>query len=114
MSKPPRWTEHDKVQAIVHAVEDYPIAESAAWGDLDALSAQTVVDGIEVDPEGVTVDRDGRFRGVSNVYVGLQYGSGEDGFETSDGFLARFEGHFDEVRTPVIDKFTVDTSPFYQ
>ena len=66
------------------------------WSDLDELSTHTILEGVEVDPEGILIDDDGRFKGVMNVYVTLQYGKDDDeGFTTSDSFLGRFEGHLD-------------------
>lgn len=103
-----------RIRAVMDAVENYELAESAAWSDLDALSTHTYIDGIEIDPEGVILE-DNRFHGVMNVYVLLTYGSDkEDGFETSDAFLGQFEGHFNPEGKAVIDNLTVDTSPFYE
>jgi hypothetical protein len=90
------------------------VGHPEAWTDLDALSPKTQVDAIEVDPAGVTVS-DNDFRGVANVYVILVYGGGEEprGFTTSEAFLGKFKGHFDEHQKPIVDEFKVDTSPFY-
>ncbi|ATI82822.1 hypothetical protein A6768_24335 [Sphingobium yanoikuyae] len=83
------------------------------WADLDALSTHTTIDDIEIDPAGIVLSGE-NFEGVFNVYVSLQYGTdNEEGFTTSDSFLARFSGHFDEANSPVIDKSEVDTSSFY-
>lgn len=104
---------HQKVRAVIDAVRGLELSETAAWSDLDALSSQTTVDGIEVDPEGVIFEDENRFRGIANVYVALRYGSGSDSFETSDGFLGTFRGHIKKNGAPVVEEFTVDTTPFF-
>lgn len=97
------------VDDIVEAVSHAKLTEYDAWNDLNALSSNTDVDGIDVDPAGVTLEGE-RFTGLATIYVASQYGTtGVDGFETSNAF----EGHFDGKR-PVIDKITVDTTPFYE
>jgi Predicted pPIWI-associating nuclease len=103
---------HSKDQ-VVAAVKDADLTAFDAWSDLDVLSSRTQIDAIEVDPAGISISNDG-FHGVANVYVVLEYGGGEDddGFTTSDAFLGKFAGHFDNGN-PVLEKFTVDTSPFY-
>lgn len=102
----------NRVAEIVDAVEQLELTDfPSAWGALDALSNRTQVDAIQVDPEGVTVSGNA-FRGIAPVYVVLEYG-GEDGFTTSDSFLGRFKGHFDKSGRPVVDDFSVDTTPFY-
>ncbi len=101
-----------KIRAVIEAVREFDLVESAAWSDLGALSSQTTVDGIEVDPEGVIIEDGNRFRGIANIYVALRYG-GADSFETSDGFLGAFRGHLEKDGVPVIEEFTVDTSPFF-
>ncbi len=108
--------EHDsRVQAVIDAVQNFDLTESSSWSDLDALSTHTYVDEIEVDPEGVILEPESRFRGTMSVYVLLKYESeGEDGFETSDGFRGRFNGHFEAEAKPVIDDIEVDTSSFYE
>jgi hypothetical protein len=100
------------VGKIVDAVSNTELTEYAAWHDLSVLSSHTDIDGIEVDPAGVTVNGN-QFSGLATIYVALNYGSNDDdGFATSDAFEGRFEGHFEEHK-PVIDRITVDTAPFY-
>jgi hypothetical protein len=106
-------TSETAISAIVDAVSNAELTEYDAWNDLGALSTRTGVDGIEVDPAGIVVNGD-QFNGLATIYVALQYGSNhDDGFETSDAFEGQFEGHFDGKK-PIIDKITVDTSPFYK
>jgi len=101
-------------ERIAAAVNDYDLSSDEVWGELDELSTHTLLEGVEVDPEGVVVGEDGKFKGVFNVYVTLQYGKDVDeGFATSDSFLGKFEGHL-EGQKPKLDKLTVDTSPFYK
>lgn len=103
----------DRVGAVLQAVTDLDLTQSDAWSDLDELSTHTYIDDVEVDPEGIVLD-DGRFKGMMNVYVLLQYGrDNQEGFQTSDAFRGRFEGHF-EGAAAIIDKVSVDTSPFYE
>lgn len=102
-----------RVSAIMQAVSDYDVTQSEAWSDLDELSTHTYVDDVEVDPEGILIDGDS-FKGIMNIYVLLQYGSdSQEGFQTSDAFLARFTGHFEDGHAS-IDSLQVDTSPFYE
>ena len=104
----------DAVDAIVKAVENLDLtAFPEAWNELDVLSTHTQIDGIQVDPAGVSVSGKS-FRGVAPVYVVLEYGGqNDDGFTTSDSFLGTFSGHLDEGGRPVVDTFAVDTSPFF-
>ena len=116
MSDSRRRSKRDnRVQAVIDSVQNFELSESSSWSDLDALSNRTYVDQIEVDPAGVIIERGGHFQGMMNVYVLLEYGSsGDDRFETSDSFLGRFKGHFDQKQAAVIDEISVDTSPFYK
>jgi hypothetical protein len=99
---------------IAEALKEYDLSSDPVWGELDELSTHTTFDGVEVDPEGVIVDDKGRFKGVMNVYVTLQYDKdSKEGFATSDSFLANFEGHLDG-KDPKIDSVSVDTSPFFE
>lgn len=102
----------------VKIVEDYlshlDFAELDLWTKLDVLSTHTRIEGSEIPHEGIVVGPDGAFSAVVNLYVSLQYGKDNDeGFTTSDSFLAKVRGHFDG-QSPVIDSSTVDTSSFYE
>jgi hypothetical protein len=90
------------------------LTDSPYWSELSELSDRTELDGIEVDPVGVTITKDG-FEGLMNVYVGLEYreASGE-ALATSDAFTGRFKGHFSKDGKPRIDEVTIDTAPFYE
>jgi hypothetical protein len=101
------------IDAIVKKVENTDLTEFEAWPALDGLSSNTRIDGIEVDPAGITVEGHD-FKGVANVYVVLFYGDGDkESFTATDGVLGKFSGHL-EGSKPVIDQFTVDTSPFFE
>jgi hypothetical protein len=103
-----------KREKIVRLVEEYDLSSDPAWSALDELSTHTALEGLEVDPEGVVLDKNGKFRGVVNVYVTLQYDKDDvEGFTTSESFLGNFEGHFEGER-PKVDSISVDTSSFYQ
>jgi len=104
----------EKIAEIVRTMKNYDLASSPAWSDLDALSSRTLLDGVEIDPDGIIV-KGNTFRGPLSIYVLLQYDeAGEDSFETSDSFMGEFSGHFSEGGGAVIDQVTVDTSPFYE
>ena len=100
----------DLAAACVRSVD---LTSFDAWNSLDVLSSSTVPDSIEVYEDDIKISDD-KFSGVLNVYVTLEYGKGEDGFTTSDGFPGKFRGHFDETGQAVIDELTVDTSSFYE
>src|SRR5215211_751931 len=98
-----------RTQAIVEAIENFDIVDSPAWHDLDILSTHTHIDGIEVDPEGIIFEPEGRFKGVANIYVLLKYGSDKDeGFETTDSFRGYFQGHFEKGGKPIIENLSID------
>jgi hypothetical protein len=109
-----KWSVDDLRKIIAEVLKEYDLTGDAAWGNLDELSTHTRLDGVDVDPEGILIDEQGRFRGVMNIYVTLQYGKDDkEGFASSDSFLGNFEGHLEGSR-PKIDTVTVDTSPFYE
>jgi hypothetical protein len=119
MSPKPR-TSNDKSrddelrEMIAKVLKEYDLTSDVAWGDLDELSTHTQLEAVDVDPEGILIDDAGRFSGVMNVYVTLQYGKDDkEGFSSSDSFLGNFEGHLEGAR-PKIDTVRVDTSPFYE
>jgi hypothetical protein len=102
-----------QISAIMDAISNAELTQYEAWRDLTELSSHTTVDGINVDPAGIEVSGD-KFSGLAAIFVALKFDSDADGgFETSDTFEGQFEGHFEGTR-PVIDKVTVDTSPFYE
>ena len=107
-------SEEDIRERIARVLKEYDLTSDAAWGNLDELSTHTTLEGVDVDPEGILIDERGRFSGVMNVYVTLQYGKDDkEGFSSSDSFLGNFEGHL-ERSGPKIDVVAVDTSPFYE
>ena len=98
-----------QISAIMDAMSSAELTQYEAWKDLTALSSDTTVDGIYVDPAGIIVTGD-KFIGLAAISVALKYApEADDGFETSDTFEGQFEGMW-----PVIDKVTVDTSSFYE
>lgn len=114
-SNPARLSE--RVAAVVSAARSYDLRQDQeAWSQLDELSSNTDIDGVEVDPAGIIFEDGDRFKGLLNVYVVLRYDADEEGdaFTTSDAFMGFFAGHFGPNETPVLDKVTVDTSTFYQ
>lgn len=98
--------------AIAEGLRKVEIESLDLWDDLDALSTHTRIEGIEVPVEGVVPTADGRFTAVMNLYVTLQYGKDdEEGFITSDSFLAKVAGRWRDGSLTV-DGATVDTSSF--
>ncbi len=97
---------------IAGAVQDVDLTDFACWNDLDVLSSHTIPEDIEVLEDTIDI-KDDNLSGVLNVYVQLEYGKGDEGFTSSDGFPGKFKGHFDENDRPFIDEVTVDTSSFY-
>jgi hypothetical protein len=109
-----RSGENARIGQIVEAVQDFPLTGSPYWPELSVLSDETELDGIEVDPAGVTLTDDG-FEGLMNVYVGLKYGTNKgEPVITSDAFTGRFNGHFSTTGRPEIDSVAIDTAPFYE
>lgn len=80
--------------------------------DLAELANETTVEKIGIDPAGVLVDGK-KFEGLAAVYVALKYHEGSGDFTTSEAFRGKFRGHMRGNKEPVIDEFTVDTSPFF-
>ncbi|WP_372424784.1 hypothetical protein [Salinarimonas chemoclinalis] len=101
---------HTKVEAILDAAETYRIASTPEWRKLAELSEETVLDGIRANPDSIIIDGD-RFSGIMNVYVVLRV-FGDDPFEETDAFPARFEGHFEGAQA-VIDEADVSVRSFY-
>ncbi len=101
----------EQIAEIADTVRAVQLTTFPAWNDLDVLSNHTRIDGIGVDPEGITV-RGSQFSGLAAVYVVLEYDQGPDQFTTSEAFRGKFTGHI-EAGKPVIEDFTVDTSPFF-
>lgn len=102
-----------KSERVADFVRSLDVTSLDLWGSLDALSTHTLVEGVEVDPAGIVIGPGSSFTGVFNIYVTLQYGKDSDeGFSTSDSFLAHLSGHF-EGDTPIVDSSSVDTSAFH-
>lgn len=103
-----------RVDIVAGYLRATDFAELDLWDQLDILSTHTRIEGTEIPTEGIVVGPDGQFSAVANLYVSLQYGKDNDeGFTTSDSFLAKIRGHFDG-QTPIIDASSVDTSSFYE
>lgn len=99
-----------EIAAAVSAVQlkDLPI-----WSKLDVLSHQTTVEALEAFEDDIDYDpRTKKFRGHLSAYVTLQYGSGTDRDQVSEGFPGTFEGHIKDGK-PHIDSIEVDTSSFH-
>lgn len=100
----------------MEAVSDYDIYDSAAWQELDALSANTHVEQIEVIPEGIFETADG-FLATGTIYVTLHYGSGNEAIAVSESFPIEAAGDFEKRGrkiTATIKEFLVDTSSFHK
>ncbi|MEJ0097304.1 MAG: hypothetical protein WDM84_04375 [Bauldia sp.] len=111
----PNVTSTDKFdpKRVIEAMSQIDLAETEAWPDLDLLASRVAVEAIQVDPAGLVISKDGRFDGVFNVYLSLQYGGKNDRFATSDSFLGKYSGHFQSNGNPEIEHVSVDTSRFY-
>jgi hypothetical protein len=112
MSSRQRAPEPKRIDAIIDAISNASLTNYEAWNALVELSSQTTLDGIDVDPAGIILTGD-KFNGLAAIHVALTYDPDTTAcIRTSDTFEGQFEGHFDGKR-PIIDKFTVDTTPFY-
>lgn len=101
---------HAHIEAILDAAEAYRIEETSEWPKLAELAEETVVDGVRANPDSIILQGE-TFSGILNAYVILKV-HGDDPFEETDAFPARFEGHFEGTRA-VIDKTDVSVRSFY-
>jgi hypothetical protein len=96
-----------RTHVIAEAVRNVEIVGTEAWGELDLLSSNTLVEAIEVFEDEIRFDGT-RFAGPINVHVTLEYAKDVTLSETFPGrFEARWEGD-----APSIDRILVDTSSF--
>ena len=109
-----RLRDRPKLDLIMDAVSSLELSETEAWSDLDCLSTHTVVEDIEVVPEGIFLSGEREFTAVATVYAALNYGDKGDEVSSVDSFPALVEGHFDTEGKAVIDRVGVDTSAFYE
>jgi hypothetical protein len=98
-----------KARAIANAVRNTELSETAAWSDLDVLSSNTHVEGIEVFEEEIRAVG-GRFEGPINVHVTLNY---PEDVTISETFPGRFEATW-EGDHPLIESMVIDTASFYE
>ncbi|WP_029031039.1 hypothetical protein [Salinarimonas rosea] len=101
---------HARIEAILDAAETYRVEGTPEWPKLAELSEETVVDSVRGNPDSVILKGD-RFSGIMNIYVILKV-HGDDPFEETDAFPARFEGHFEGPQA-VIDTVDVSVRSFY-
>jgi hypothetical protein len=100
---------------IMEAVENYDLASSPEWGDLDALSNHTELETIEVNPDGIFEGPPGSFQAVGSVYVILNYGGKRDSSSMSDSYPVLVTGKLDRAaKTVSVETVAVDTSSFYK
>lgn len=100
-------------KAIIDAVARYDLRASDAWANLEILSAETVPDSIEANPDGIFDAAPGSFEATATVYVVLNYGEKGGRFSVSDSYPALVKGTISGDGSASIDSFIVDTSSFY-
>jgi hypothetical protein len=105
--------DRERIRSVVEALSSLDLTSLPAWEELQTLSKRTTLDGIEVDPAAIIVNKD-QFEGEMTIYVGLMYGDKDDYLETSDAFAGSFKGHFEPAGKPVVDDVVVETAPFYR
>lgn len=99
---------------IAASVGTIELSTTSAWSALDALSHQTQIEGIEAFEDDIIFDpKEKTFRGHLTVYVTLNYGSGADRDEVSEGFPGTFQGRIKDGK-PHVENVEVDTSSFYE
>src|SRR5687768_980357 len=101
----------DMKPQIAEAMRSSDLTDFACWNDLDALSSETHVANIEVFDEEIMLSGES-FEGSINVYLTLNYGSGDDATWISAAFPGSFSGVLQDGQ-PVISNVIVDTSSFY-
>jgi hypothetical protein len=100
---------------IMAAVENYDLASSPEWQDLDALSNHTQLEAIEINPDGIFEGPPGSFQAVGSVYVTLNYGDRRDSSSMSDSYPILVTGKLDRAaKTVSVETVAVDTSSFYK
>lgn len=110
----PRASESQIVAAIVTAIDALgfdDLNRLGGWQALAELSTRTEFEAIGADEASVVLDGD-RFEAIAEIYVLLNYGSGDEEESLSDSYIATIHGSVhDEIVT--IDAVVSDTSPFY-
>src|SRR5258708_6897358 len=89
------------VSLIMKAVEDYDLAPSREWQNLDELSSHTELETIEINPNGVFEGPPGSFQAVGSVYVTLNYGDKRDSSSMSDSYPVLVTGKIDRTAKTV-------------
>jgi hypothetical protein len=92
---------------IAEAVRNVEIVGTEAWGELNSLSSNTLVEAVEVFEDEIRFDGT-RFEGPINVHVTLRYAKD---VTLSETFPGRFEARW-KSDAPSIDRVVVDTSSF--
>jgi hypothetical protein len=99
-------------ESLALALKDAELTDFSAWQDLDALSARTQIEQIDLLEDQVRVDGD-RIEGPINVFVTLHYGDRADSFEETEEFPGRLKAHLEGDRV-VIDDISVDVRSFFE
>ncbi|MET4455458.1 hypothetical protein [Bradyrhizobium sp. RT3b] len=104
-----------EASAILSAIEKFDLTSSPGWDALDELSSQTVLEGLEANPDGIFNTPAGKFEAVGTAYVTLNYGGKRDAASMPDSFPVRIIGSFDRTANKVtIEDVQVDTSSFFE
>jgi hypothetical protein len=105
-------TDPDRIDAILRAIEEFDIVGSEGWGNLDELSSNTELEGVEPNPEGIFESPDMTFQAIGSVYVTLNYGGKQDSTSMSDSYPFHAFGRFEPDGHALVQQFKVDTSSF--
>lgn len=109
----PLW-KPEIVERLQKAALEYDLPETRDWAPLEALSAGTLFEGIEVHGDDTIVEN-GQFVAAADVYVRLVYAPGSpDAAEFHDSYPARVKFRVSEDGLPTIDAIEVDTRSFYE
>lgn len=98
------------VDAILNAVTE--LAAQGFESDAQELSANTVIESVEINPEAIFPTGPTAFEAAGTVHVTLNYGGKRDAVSIPDSYPAIIRGHHDGLEKVEIQSVEVDTSSF--
>lgn len=103
-----------RTELVTGAINDLTqrrLHELGSWASLESLSKNTQFEAIDANEASVVFSGD-TFEAVADVYVDLNYGSGDDEMSSSDNYIATVRGRVTNDKVS-IEQVQIDTDPFY-